>query len=164
MQRFCKIGWRTLSNRGRGRLFRGFALVLGLCGTVQLFAHHSPAAFDQTKEIRIEGTVTKFAFNNPHTYLTIDIVDADGRVISQEVEAGPISTMQPLGMTRDSFKVGDRVSVRAVPRRRGTGTVLGLDATRADGSVVPLFLSASIVRPTSTALATSIAGTWRPLQ
>jgi len=138
------------------------ALVVAAGGAVPLFAHHSPAAFDQTREIRLEGTVTRFAYNNPHTYLTIDVVSADGRVISQEIEAGPISTMQPLGMTRDSLRVGDRVTVRAVPRRAGSGTVLGLDATKGDGTVVPLFLAAS-VRPTGTALATSMAGTWRPL-
>jgi hypothetical protein len=71
--------------------------------------------------------------------------------------------MRPLGMTRDSLKVGDRVTVRAVPRRRGTGTVLGLDATKADGTVVPLFLATASGRPTGTALATSMAGMWRPL-
>jgi hypothetical protein len=143
---------------------RVVASVVGACATVPLLAHHSPAAFDQTKEIRLEGTVTRFAYNNPHTYLTIDVVGADGRVVSQEIEAGPISTMQPLGMTRDSLKVGDRVSVRAAPRRTGTGTVLGLDATKADGTVVPLFLAGASPRPASTTLATSIAGTWRPLQ
>jgi hypothetical protein len=143
---------------------RVVALVVAACGAAPLFAHHSPAAFDQTKELRLEGTVTRFAYNNPHTYLTIDVIGTDGRVVSQEIEAGPISTMQPLGMTRDSLRVGDRVSVRVVPRRAGTGAVLGLDATKANGTVVPLFLAAASVRPTGTALATSVAGIWRPLQ
>jgi hypothetical protein len=125
--------------------------------------HHSPAAFDQSKEVRLEGTVTKYAFNNPHTYLTIQIAGPNGRPTSQEVEAGPISTVQPLGLTRDSLKVGDRVTVRANPNRRGIGTVLGLDVTRADGTVLPLHVAAASVRPPSTALATSIAGVWQPL-
>ena len=60
-----------------------------LAGSVS--AHHSPAAFDRSKEVRYEGTVTKYAFNNPHIYLTIEMVGNDGRLISQEVEAGPIS-------------------------------------------------------------------------
>lgn len=148
----------------RRRLFRGVALIVGVCGTLPLFAHHSPAAYDITKEMRLEGTVTRFAYNNPHTYLTIDVVGADGRVVSQAIEAGPISTMQPLGMTRDSLQVGDRVTVRAAPRRKGAGTVLGLDVTKADGAVVPLFLAGQTPRRAGTALATSIAGMWRPLQ
>ena len=126
------------------------------------FAHHSPASFDQSKEVRVEGTVTKFAYNNPHTYLTLDVVGPDGRVVSQEVEAGPISVVQPLGLERDSLRVGDRVVVRANPSRRGVGTVMGLDVTRADGVVLPLHLASASLRTPSAALATSIAGTWRP--
>jgi hypothetical protein len=126
-------------------------------------AHHSPAAFDQTREVRLEGTVTKYAYNNPHTYITIEMAGENGARVSQQIEVGPISTMLPLGLTRDSLKVGDNVSVRAVPRRLGAGTVMGLDLTRADGLVLPLHISAASVRPASTAVATSIAGTWQPL-
>ena len=146
-----KRGSRMLSRFGSSRNARRD--LAAACSAAPLFAHHSPAAFDATKEIRLEGTVTRFAYNNPHTYLTIDVTGADGRVTSQVIEAGPISTMQPLGMTRDSLQVGDRVTVRAVPRRAGAGTVLGLDATKADGTVVPLFLAAASVRPTGAALA-----------
>jgi hypothetical protein len=112
--------------------------------------------------VLLEGTVTRFAYNNPHTYLTIEIVDAAGRRVAQEVEVGPISTMLPLGLTRDSFRVGDRVMVRANPSRRGTGTVMGLDLTRADGQVVPLHISARSMRPPSAAVASSIEGVWHP--
>jgi hypothetical protein len=125
-------------------------------------AHHSPAAFDRSKEVHLEGTVTRFAYNNPHTYLTIEIVDDDGRRNSQEIEVGPISTMQPLGLTRDSLRVGERVTVRANPSRRGMGTAMGLDATLADGRVLPLHISAKSVRPASTAFAMSVEGVWRP--
>jgi hypothetical protein len=132
-----------------------------LAGTVR--AHHSPAAYDQSKEVRYEGTVTKYAFNNPHIYLTIEMRGADGRLVSQEVEAGPISTIQPLGLQRDSLKVGDRVTVRGRPSRRGDGhTILGLDVARSDGTVLPLNVGATSVRPPSTALATSIEGVWLP--
>ena len=126
MQRSSTIAWCTPSDEApstaRRRLLRGLALVISVCGAAPLLAHHSPAAFDQTKEIRLEGTVTRFAYNNPHTYLTIDVVGPDGRVVSQEVEAGPVSTMQPLGMTRDSLRIGDRVSVRAVRAPVSTGS------------------------------------------
>lgn len=126
-------------------------------------AHHSSAAFDMSKEITVEGTVTRYAYNNPHTYLTIETEGPNGARVSQEVEAAPISTVQPLGLTRESLKVGDRVTVRANPNRRGTGTVLGRDVTLADGTVLPLHVSASSVRPVSTRRATSIAGVWQPL-
>jgi uncharacterized protein DUF6152 len=139
-------------------------VVLCLAFAQAATSHHSPAAFDQTKEVLLDGKLTRFAFNNPHTYLTLEIVGPDGQPVSQDVEAGPISTMQPLGLTRDSLQVGERVVVRANPSRRGPGhTVLGLDVTRADGKVFPLFIASRSVRPASTALATSLAGVWRPL-
>src|SRR5688572_20065074 len=127
-------------------------------------AHHSPAAFDQSKEVTLEGKLTTFAYNNPHTYLTLEMVGPDGATVEQQVEAGPISNMQPLGLMRDSLRVGERVVVRANPSRRGPGyTVLGLDVTRADGKVFPLFIaSASARAAASTAVATSLAGVWRP--
>jgi hypothetical protein len=137
-------------------------LVAGLLLSETGHAHHSPAAFDRSREVRLEGAVTRFAYNNPHTYLTIEIVVADGRRISQEIEVGPISTMQPLGLTRDSLRAGERVTVRANPSRRGTGTAMGLDVTRSDGRVLPLHISATSVRPASTALASSIEGVWHP--
>jgi hypothetical protein len=127
-------------------------------------AHHSPAAFDRSREVRLEGTVTRFAYNNPHSYLTIELAEPDGRHVSREIEVGPISTMQPLGLTRDSLRAGERVTVRANPSRRGTGTgtALGLDVTLEHGRVLPLHISAKSVRPRSSALAKSIEGVWRP--
>ena len=126
-------------------------------------AHHSPAAFDTSREVTLEGVVTKYAFSNPHIYLTIEMTAPGGGVVSQEVEAGPISTIQPLGLARDSLAIGDRVTVRANPSRRGPGrTVLGLDVTRADGVVLPLNVASASVRPPSAALASSIAGVWFP--
>ena len=126
-------------------------------------AHHGPAAYDQSKEIVIEGKLARFSVNNPHTYLTLEIVGPDGATTSQDVEAGPISVVQPLGLMRDSLQVGEQVVVRGAPSRRGAGhTVLGLYVTRADGTVFPLSVSSASARAPSTSRASSIAGTWHP--
>jgi hypothetical protein len=139
------------------------ALAIGLLLSANGAAHHSPAAFDLGKEVRLEGKLTRYAYNNPHTYLTLEIVGGDGARVTQQVEAGPISNMQPLGLMRDSLNVGESVVVRANPNRRGPGyTVLGLDVTRADGKVFPLFVTSASVRAARAAVATSIAGVWRP--
>lgn len=138
-------------------------VVLGALVPGTAAGHHSPAAFDRSTDVRIEGTLTKFAYSNPHIYLTVDVIEPDGTRRPQEVEAGPISTIQPLGLMRDSLRVGERVVVRANPSRRGAGyTVLGLDITRADGRTFPLNIRSASVRPVSTAAATHLSGTWRP--
>ena len=142
---------------------RAVVLVSGLALAAAAGAHHSPAAFDTSKEVRLEGKLTKYAYNNPHTYLTLEVVGAGGATVEQQVEAGPISNMQPLGLMRDSLQVGEHVVVRANPSRRGPGyTVLGLDVTRADGKVFPLFITSASARSASTAVATTLAGVWRP--
>ena len=142
---------------------RAAVFLIGLLLTSTAAAHHSPAAFDRSQEVTLEGKLTRYAYNNPHTYLTLEIVRADGTTAKQQVEAGPISNMQPLGLMRDSLRVGERVVVRANPSRRGAGyTVLGLDVTRADGKAFPLFVASASARPASTAVATSFAGVWRP--
>ena len=143
---------------------RASAVLVAACGFADSStAHHSPAAFDQSKEIVIEGKLTRFSFNNPHTYLTLEIVGPDGAAMSQDVEAGPISTVQPLGLMRDSLQVGEHVAIRGNPSRRGAGhTVLGLYVTRADGKVLPLSVSSASARAPNTSRASSIAGTWHP--
>ena len=114
------------------KLIRASTVLVAACGFAgSSTAHHSPAAFDQSKEIVIEGKLTRFSFNNPHTYLTLEIVGPDGAAMSQDVEAGPISTVQPLGLMRDSLQVGEHVAIRGNPSRRGAGHTCSGSTSRA---------------------------------
>jgi uncharacterized protein DUF6152 len=138
-----------------------FLLACG-CGVAAMAAaHHSPAMFDMNTSVVFEGTVAKIAWANPHTYMTIDTVDENGRRVAQQVEAGPTAVLFAGGVTTDSLRVGDEVTVRAAPHRKGAGNVvLGLDVTKADGTVLPLHVRAVRSPAPTDAVATSIAGTW----
>lgn len=131
------------------------AMMLTCLAGTPAAAHHSAAAFDTSKQIMVEGVVTEFAWRNPHSYLT---VRTDGG--TQVLELGPPSTLGPLGFKRDSIKVGDRVSIRAHPPRRGT-MALANTLVKSDGSTVPLYITAG-KRSAPVQQATSIAGTWVP--
>ena len=39
------------------------------------FAHHSPAAFDRTKKVTLVGTVKEFRWQNPHTWIEVEVPD-----------------------------------------------------------------------------------------
>ena len=40
------------------------------------FSHHSFAAeYDSTKSLKLTGTVTKVGWQNPHTYIYVDVTD-----------------------------------------------------------------------------------------
>jgi hypothetical protein len=43
-----------------------------------LFAHHSRANYDMTKEIVVEGTVAALAWSNPHISMTLETQDPGG--------------------------------------------------------------------------------------
>jgi len=127
-------------------------------------AHHSRAAFDTTVEVTIEGVIVDMLWANPHIYMTLEVPGPEGRPARQQVEIGPLSTLGPLGLSRDSFVAGERVTIRANPNRRGPGhTVVGLAATKSDGSVYPLHVFGGGDRPAPVARrADSLSGNWVP--
>ena len=123
-------------------------------------AHHSPASFDQTAFVVIEGTVAEFKWGNPHVYLAVEMTSPTGEHFVQQVEAGPASQLLPRGLTRDLLRPGDPVTVRANPNRRGARFVaLGVELTTADGSRFPLHARALTALGGSEGVATSIEGT-----
>jgi len=132
-----------------------------LAAASQTFAHHSAAAFDTQKEVRTTGTVTAFAFRNPHVYLVLQVKRPDGSTGSVEVEAGAASVLNPLGFTRNSLAVGDTVTIVGNPARaKPDALMLGKDLYKQDGAYYPLFIGSRSVSPTSNASARTIAGTW----
>jgi hypothetical protein len=42
---------------------------------VPTLAHHSPAAFDRTKKVTLVGTVKEFRWQNPHTWIEVEVPD-----------------------------------------------------------------------------------------
>jgi hypothetical protein len=146
------------------RLGLVITFTLGAAVPTRLAAHHSRAAFDTTREVMLEGVVTKVLWANPHVYFTIETQGADGNRLMQEVEVGPLSTLQPLGLTRQALVEGERVIVRANPNRRGAGhLVVGLEVTKADGERFPLHVVSSGRAPPPAAQAVSLEGRWVPV-
>jgi hypothetical protein len=110
--------WRN----GAGR--KGSLAVALLCAGIQpAAAHHSAAMFDTSQNVAVEGVVTSYDWRNPHVYMSLRVTAADGTMREQQVEAGASSVLLPLGLTPDAVAVGDRVTVRGSPSKRGAGSV-----------------------------------------
>jgi hypothetical protein len=125
--------------------------------------HHSPAAFDMSKEVVLEGTVTDVSWRNPHVYFGVEIIGPDGEAVVQQVEAGPPSNLAPLGMNASTISPGEHVVVQVRPNRLGADrVVLGWMLVKTDGTRFPLHVRAAAPPPPGTAETTSIAGTWVP--
>ncbi|HSZ19522.1 MAG TPA: DUF6152 family protein [Candidatus Acidoferrum sp.] len=87
--------------------------------SVPLFAHHGNAAYDEKNPITIKGTVTEFAWTNPHVQIYLDVKDDKGKVAHWSVETYSPGKLVRAGWSKEIVKVGDEVSINLVPARNG---------------------------------------------
>ena len=86
--------------------------------TLTARAHHSfTATYDESKEIRIEGTLVQFMFRNPHAWVHVLAENEDGEMVRWGVEWGGAGQLSGQGVTRDSLRAGDHVIITGNPGR-----------------------------------------------
>ena len=90
------------------------------------WAHHSHGNYQLTEYTLLEGTVKEFHMVNPHTWIYLEVTDAGGQPNLWALEATGIRGLTRIGVTRDTVKVGDTISVRCHRLRDGSkGCLLG---------------------------------------
>jgi hypothetical protein len=99
-------------------------------------AHHAPAVFDQSKTVVIEGTVTDFVWQNPHSWIRMDVVDADGKTANWSIEMNPPTYLIRGGFKSTTLKAGDKISVVINPIRSGEPSGKFVSLTLPDGRVL----------------------------
>jgi hypothetical protein len=99
-------------------------------------AHHSAALFDMLKNVSVTGTVEKWLWANPHSWLYLRVVKPDG---SQEVwgfEAGSTNMLARTGWNAADMKPGDKVVVTGHPSRDGNRVALLSEVKLASGRML----------------------------
>jgi hypothetical protein len=97
------------------------------------FAHHSPAAFDRTKQVTLVGTVKEFRWQNPHTWIEVLVQDANKKEVLWGVELTSPTYLVRAGWKSNIIKPGDKVTVVVNPVRSGEPAGIFVSLTLADG-------------------------------
>jgi len=87
--------------------------------SVPLGAHHATAVFDLGKRLALSGTVTEWFWANPHCLLRFDVRSESGDVTHWVAETQAPPNMIPFGWTKQSFAVGDQITVTLEPVKNG---------------------------------------------
>ena len=113
------------------------ALALGL-GAPAALAHHSFAMFDMTQEKTITGTVTDFQWTNPHSWIWIEVPTASGDAEKWGVEGMSPNFLERRGWSKNTLKVGDKVSIVIHPVKDGQHGGSFVKITLPDGTVMTM--------------------------
>jgi Family of unknown function (DUF6152) len=118
--------------------------LLGVCvlaAALPAWAHHSFAAeFDVTRPVKLEGTVTKMEWINPHSWIHMDVKNPDGTVTNWMIEGGSPNALLRRGFTKHSLEPGTQIVVEGYQAKDGASRANGRDLTFPDGK--KLFLGA----------------------
>lgn len=129
----------------------GAALIAGGSGVA--YAHHSFAAeFDTNQPIKLQGSVVKFEWVNPHSWIHIDIVNPQTQKHEiWRVEGGAPSALLRRGWNRNSLPAGTSITVQAFRARDGDTRASAAEISFPDGREL------SLGNPTTEAAAAAAA-------
>lgn len=81
-------------------------------------AHHSfTATYFEDRTIQIEGKLLQFLFRNPHSFVHVEAPDEKGEMHRWAVEWGGAGQLANQGVTNQTLRVGDVVSITGNPGR-----------------------------------------------
>jgi hypothetical protein len=109
---------------------------VGLLATAGPIAAHHSWQLDRSRLLNLKGTVTSFAFSNPHVQVYFDVKDADGNIEKWSAGGGSPNRLSRSGWTRDTLKPGDEVTVTGYRSRNGTNILRFDSVALGDGQPI----------------------------
>ena len=102
-----------------------------------VLAHHSGSEYAQTT-IEIEGTLQEVAWQNPHVHFFVRATDADGKVVTWDLEANSLSILRRPDATPENLTGGDQVQVAGAPSRQAPNRMWAMNILAANGREIVL--------------------------
>jgi hypothetical protein len=82
-------------------------------------SHHSAAMFDDQLVLTLKGSVTRFDYLNPHSWLYVNVENDDGTVTEWGFELDAPPRLRRVGVSPTFWQPGDAVTVKTNPLRDG---------------------------------------------
>jgi len=82
-------------------------------------AHHSTAMFDMKKDVVLEGTIKRFDWTNPHTWIVFVVPNAQGGTDEYGIEGMSPNYLVRNGWSKHTLAAGDKVQLTIHPLRDG---------------------------------------------
>lgn len=93
----------------------GLFLVAVVAFSGSVWAHHNPKPMYESNTISLMGTVTEYEWANPHSIISVAVMNGKGGVDEWHAEFLPPSEMTRAGWTKETLKRGDRVTMIGRP-------------------------------------------------
>lgn len=101
-------------------------------------AHHGNAAYDLENPITLKGTVTEFAWSNPHVQIYFDVKDDKGKLVHWASETVSPGLLSRAGWTKTELKPGDEITITLGPAKNGAPVGYALKILLANGTELKL--------------------------
>lgn len=131
----------TNSKRKLSKPLVGFLAIAGLiasiASSIPANAHHAfSAEFDAKQPVQVKGVVTKFELVNPHSWLYLDVKDADGKVTNWGFEFGAPYGLKEKGISKKTLTAGTEITINGFRAKSGLNFGYAVTSTLADGRTV----------------------------
>jgi len=94
------------------------AVVITVLSGLTAQAHHSFAGtYDLKRQVKIEGTLIRVQFRNPHSFITVKAADETGAMHEWAIEWSGLPQLVGDGVSSKTISVGDPVIITGNPSR-----------------------------------------------
>lgn len=115
-------------------LILAVAAAVGMLVVSPATAHHAfSAEYDIAAPVTLTGTLAKLEWINPHSWVHVDVKNADGTVTTWAVETMAANSLLRAGMHRSDFKIGTAVVVSGYKAKSGKPVAAGRSLKTPDG-------------------------------
>jgi hypothetical protein len=130
-----ETGARMIKAKFLGSARRMPLIFCALLSAGNAMAHHSFAMYDNDHQVKMVGTVEQFQWTNPHVYIELQVMDADGTDKHWTIECANPGILNRAGWKFNMIKRADKLTVVVAPLHTGEAGALLKEVTLPDGRV-----------------------------